>query len=226
METGKSKVSPKAGATLAGGDVFQRHDLEAEYLQGTWRMMARYQEGTKPMVVVACPVCLELGMLSDHKVLANGTVSPSMDCQNPDCSYHAFITLDNWDLGVLDNQGEVNSMGDLDNLRQQKKEWELWKDLVQLLKDSGTVTDADGLSKESARVTVGQRVMAGIRAWGDSLVELRGVRPPIPDPVMLSMVTQLVPGVITQGATDGNSLPQIVKTAKGLAEEILKQCSP
>lgn len=224
MKQGKSKVSPKARTTPVNKAGFVRRASVGLCTPGSWAFMKRYN--LPPMVVVNCPQCQELGLLSDHKVVADGSVSPSMDCQNDDCTYHTFIRLYGWDYGVLDNRGEVTRMGELDNLKQQKREWDLWKDLIVMLKDTGAITEEDGKSKESARDTAGQRLMAGIRAWGDSLVELRGVRPPVPDPVMLGIVTQIVPGVVMRGAANGDEFPEIVQTARALAEEILKQCSP
>ena len=114
------------------------------------------------------------------------------------------------------------------NLRQLKKELELWQDLCPMLKDVGAVTEDDLKAAASKRDTAGQRLLAGIRAWGDALVKLRGVKPPIPDPVMLGLITQVLPGVLVSWPARGEVLQQnelVVKQAKALAEEIIKQCS-
>jgi hypothetical protein len=40
-----------------------------------------------------------IGSLGNHRIAADGTVSPSVVCQHPGCNYHEFIRLEDWKGG-------------------------------------------------------------------------------------------------------------------------------
>lgn len=45
---------------------------------------------------VACPECHEAAGLHDHDIADDGTVSPSVVCPHPGCSWHVWIKLKDW----------------------------------------------------------------------------------------------------------------------------------
>lgn len=65
---------------------------KAPLAPGHWRPIKR--DG-KPLVKVACPSCGAEGDLSEHKINANGGVTPSLICPN-DCGFHAQVVLGSW----------------------------------------------------------------------------------------------------------------------------------
>lgn len=48
-----------------------------------------------PYVRATCPGC-DLEALLDHDIADDGTVSPSMDCPNDRCDFHANVRLELW----------------------------------------------------------------------------------------------------------------------------------
>lgn len=49
-------------------------------------------------VITRCPNG-HIGSLDAHRIAGDGTVSPSVVCQHPGCSFHEFIRLDGWEGG-------------------------------------------------------------------------------------------------------------------------------
>ncbi len=69
-----------------------------------WCLSENAPLGSKS-VWVKCPGCNRKAQL-DHEVDASGNVAPSLDCTNPDCSYHEFVRLEGWPGG-----GELQLLG-------------------------------------------------------------------------------------------------------------------
>jgi hypothetical protein len=40
-----------------------------------------------------------IGSLSDHEILPDGTVNPSVVCPHEGCNFHEFIKLEDWSNG-------------------------------------------------------------------------------------------------------------------------------
>ena len=59
----------------------------ASYLHGPQR---------KHTVVLDCPSCGHLFCLPDHNINAVGSVSPSVVCPHPGCTFHEFVQLQGW----------------------------------------------------------------------------------------------------------------------------------
>jgi hypothetical protein len=62
--------------------------------QGVWFYVNR--DG-KRCVKVSCPECGTIGSL-DHDVNEDGDVSPSLQCPRDGCTFHKFVTLDEFDI--------------------------------------------------------------------------------------------------------------------------------
>ncbi len=45
---------------------------------------------------VTCPKCEKVMSLKAHTIAANGAVSPSLVCPEPDCDFHKFVVLEDW----------------------------------------------------------------------------------------------------------------------------------
>ena len=45
---------------------------------------------------IACPECGKVCSLTNHKIDADGKVSPSVVCPGDGCSFHEHIILDGW----------------------------------------------------------------------------------------------------------------------------------
>lgn len=43
-----------------------------------------------------CPTCGRLFCLANHAIAADGSVSPSVVCPHPGCSFHEFVRLLGW----------------------------------------------------------------------------------------------------------------------------------
>lgn len=54
----------------------------------------------------------------------------------------------------------------------QMMEWEKWKTLCALLKNSGAITDTDLKSRSGSKETSGQLLLTTIAQWGDLKAEL------------------------------------------------------
>jgi len=59
---------------------------------GSWRAWG----GCHPLVTIRCPVCELTGSL-DHKIAADGVVSPNVVCAGPNCPFDEAVRLDGWD---------------------------------------------------------------------------------------------------------------------------------
>lgn len=79
---------------------------EKEWLPGSWR---KWEYGPLSLVgsVVVCPQChgaMSVGggvpFGSGHTIDEVGTVSPSVVCPYPPCTWHVFIRLTNWPNAV------------------------------------------------------------------------------------------------------------------------------
>ena len=47
--------------------------------------------------IVMCPTCHRLLTLGkNHRVAADGSVSPSLVCPHTPCAFHAFVRLEGW----------------------------------------------------------------------------------------------------------------------------------
>ncbi len=58
----------------------------------------------KRTAILACPLCGQNAMLTDHAIAANGEVTPSVVCvADPGCAistgsgFHEFVTLEDWE---------------------------------------------------------------------------------------------------------------------------------
>lgn len=73
-----------------------QQDLSGEFPPGTWRAIKR--DGV-PSANLACPRCgyrAGLGHGTNHEIAPDGTVSPSVVCDTPSCSFHEYIKLEGW----------------------------------------------------------------------------------------------------------------------------------
>lgn len=61
---------------------------------GSWNYLLNKEEGIQSASFV-CLECGTFGVLEEHEIAADGTVSPSVVC--PNCSFHQHIKLDGWD---------------------------------------------------------------------------------------------------------------------------------
>ena len=66
---------------------------EGNLERGTWKEL-RTSFGLSACFV--CPDCGQIGVLTDHEILVDGTVQPSVVCDTAGCSFHEFIRLDGW----------------------------------------------------------------------------------------------------------------------------------
>lgn len=47
---------------------------------------------------ITCPTCGERGSLHEtHQIAASGDVHPSVVCTSEGCTFHEFITLEDWE---------------------------------------------------------------------------------------------------------------------------------
>lgn len=51
----------------------------------------------KPVVVAYCPKCGKEGYLDEHEIGAEGTVTPSLECQHKPCDFHDDVFLENYE---------------------------------------------------------------------------------------------------------------------------------
>ena len=63
-------------------------------LPGTWKELLVGKKERRS-AIFTCPNG-HIGSLSDHEILANGSVHPSVLCPASGCSFHEFITLEGW----------------------------------------------------------------------------------------------------------------------------------
>lgn len=47
--------------------------------------------------ILFCDTNGHIGSLDDHQIKADGTVDPSVWCPDPNCNFHEWIILQNWD---------------------------------------------------------------------------------------------------------------------------------
>jgi hypothetical protein len=62
---------------------------------GTLRLVKGHYRKFLRTALVACPQCGREAML-DHEIAADGTVSPSVQCPFPGCSFHDQVQLLGW----------------------------------------------------------------------------------------------------------------------------------
>ena len=60
--------------------------------RGFWKPA---KDGDKASATIACPKCGAVGWL-DHEIDADGNVSPSVECMERLCDFHAMIRLEGW----------------------------------------------------------------------------------------------------------------------------------
>lgn len=65
--------------------------LRGRAIPGTWRHWV-YMKDQKTVAII-CPSCQRALCLPTHTVNSAGTVSPSVVCTHPGCTFHEFITL-------------------------------------------------------------------------------------------------------------------------------------
>lgn len=71
------------------------------YAPGTWK---RLRVGTVKSASINCPLCGEMGLLTDHTIKENGDVEPSVVCPNEECTFHEYVTLVGWNQGRQSTQ--------------------------------------------------------------------------------------------------------------------------
>jgi predicted RNA-binding Zn-ribbon protein involved in translation (DUF1610 family) len=76
--------------TLPKAETFER---------GTWRKWIDRDFARKADVSTACVTCPNCGnamSLREHRIAENGAVSPSVVCPTESCTFHEFVTLEEW----------------------------------------------------------------------------------------------------------------------------------
>lgn len=58
---------------------------------GTWNLWTT----GKRRILFSCPKCGQVALL-DHEISGDGTVTPSVECAKPGCSFHDDIRLVGW----------------------------------------------------------------------------------------------------------------------------------
>lgn len=71
------------------------------WARGHWRpWIAPVWDPTLRMVAtaaIACPACGGwFSLVKNHTIASDGTVSPSVVCTHPGCTWHVFVRLDGW----------------------------------------------------------------------------------------------------------------------------------
>lgn len=61
--------------------------------RGTWKEL---NTPTARSASFTCPLCGQTGLLIDHQIAPDGTVSPSVVCSHEECTFHEFIQLEGW----------------------------------------------------------------------------------------------------------------------------------
>jgi len=78
-------------------------DLTGDFPRGTWRLTKR--DGFY-VANFSCPRCGARGGLghgTNHTIADDGSVSPSVVCDDAACGYHDFIKLDGWSMRLVAN---------------------------------------------------------------------------------------------------------------------------
>ena len=60
-----------------------------------WLPVTRESSGLPPTASVTCENRHE-GLISDHAIAEDGTVSPSVVCTQEGCGWHEYIRLEGW----------------------------------------------------------------------------------------------------------------------------------
>lgn len=70
---------------------------------------------TRP--IIFCPECGGglLGEDAPHEICENGDVNNSVVCRHPDCTFHKYVTLENWKGGHIARQVNTFMPGDKAN---------------------------------------------------------------------------------------------------------------
>lgn len=69
---------------------------QAPIVPGTWRPWLFGRERFRA-AVVSCPKCVGgLSLRKNHRILADGTVTPSLVCTHEGCTFHEFVRLEGW----------------------------------------------------------------------------------------------------------------------------------
>lgn len=88
------------------------NDMPTE--RGTYRRVWDYwEEYLRPRgrpntfwAELCCPGCGKVALLgSNHRVAAGGSVTPSDVCPFPPCTFHDFVSLDDWDRPSTPRRG-------------------------------------------------------------------------------------------------------------------------
>jgi len=65
-----------------------------EFTRGSWKPFTKATG--EPSAAFTCPVCGTTGMLFDHAIAPDGTVTPSVVCPKEGCTFHEMIRLEGW----------------------------------------------------------------------------------------------------------------------------------
>lgn len=71
-----------------------RPDTARNRAGATWRRLGVAGGGISATMV--CPNCNQPSALLDHVIAPDGTVYPSVECPNDDCTFHEFVLLEGW----------------------------------------------------------------------------------------------------------------------------------
>jgi hypothetical protein len=61
---------------------------------GTWSELQK-ADGSKS-AMVGCGLCGKNQTLTGHTIAADGTVTPSLQCSFPPCTWHVYVRLEGW----------------------------------------------------------------------------------------------------------------------------------
>jgi hypothetical protein len=70
-----------------------------DFAPNTWRRWVDRDFKNKVDISTACVTCPTCGVamsLREHQIADNGAVSPSLVCPTEGCTFHEFVTLEDW----------------------------------------------------------------------------------------------------------------------------------
>lgn len=74
-------------------DIPRTYAAPFEEPPNTWKPI--FWRGKLHSAIYTCPKG-HVGLLDEHTILADGTVSPSVVCTTHDCTFHDYIRLEGW----------------------------------------------------------------------------------------------------------------------------------